>query len=115
MKKFTNASFLTAMTLMVLPFVTHAQGLFNLVDRAKDFITRLVPLIIGIAVLYFLWGVLKYVVAKDSEAQQEARSVMVMGIIVLFVMVSIWGLVNLLGETVGINRGAPINPDLIPG
>ena len=106
---------MTALVLLVLPVVTHAQGLFDLIGRARSFIEALVPLIIGIAVLYFLWGVLKYVTAKDSDAQAEARSVMVMGIIVLFVMVSVWGLVNLLGDTIGVNRGSgPGSIDLIP-
>ena len=115
MKNLTKTSYFGALVLLVLPVVTQAQGLSDLIGRARSFIEALVPLIIGLAVLYFLWGVLKYVVAKDSEDQKEARSVMVMGVIVLFVMVSVWGLVNLLGDTIGINRGTgPGSVDLIP-
>jgi hypothetical protein len=58
---------------------------------------------------------LKYVVAKDSDAQKEARNIMVMGVIVLFVMVSIWGLVALLQDTFDIDSGAaPTDINLIP-
>jgi hypothetical protein len=115
MKKLSKTSYVVAAILFSLPFLTLAQdGLFGVLATVRQFIAALVPLIIGIAVIYFLFGVLKYVVAKDSDSQKEARSIMVMGIIVLFVMVSVWGLVNILQDTFDIDNSGPINPRLIP-
>lgn len=101
-----------------LPLVSLAQigGNVDNVDNAitfiQDIIYAVIPIIIGLAVLYFLWGLLKYVTAKESDAQKEARSIMFMGIIVLFVMVSVWGLVNLLRETFGLNNAVPAAPGI---
>ena len=105
-----------AALVLVLPAVTFAQsGLFDILGRIRGLINALVPLIIGLAVLYFLWGVLQYVTAKDSDKQKEATSTMVMGVIVLFVMVSVWGLVSLLQDTFDVDSGtAPTNIRLIP-
>lgn len=102
--------------MLVLPMVTMAQsdGLFELLDVAGQLIARLIPLIIGVAVITFLWGVLSYVTASDDAKQKEARGIMMYGIIVLFVMVSIWGLVNLLGDTISLTDTAP-EPPQIPG
>lgn len=63
---------------------------------------RIVPIIIGLAVLYFLWGAKKYITSKDGDSQTEARGMIVHGIIILFVMVSLWGLVNLIVVTFGV-------------
>jgi hypothetical protein len=64
-------------------------------------INRLIPLVIGIAVLLFLIGVLKYVTAGgDEEAREAARGMIIFGIIALFVMTAVWGFVKILGSTI---------------
>lgn len=114
MKKLTKIQCLyPAVLLIVLPLITMAQdGISGILSTVSQIIGQLVPLVIGLAVLYFLWGVLQYVVAKDSEGQKEARGVMLMGIIVLFVMVSVWGLVNLLGDTLKLDTNTPDLPSV---
>jgi len=97
----------------ILPSLVLAQaGIFRFLDLISALINRLVPIVIGLAVLVFLWGVLQYVVAKDSDKQKEAKNVMVWGVIALFVMVAVWGLVNVLGETLDLNTDAPNLPQV---
>ena len=75
----------------------------------------LIPTLIGIAIAVFLWGVLRYIFAKEGAAQKEARQYMLWGIIAIAVMVSVWGLVAILQGLVGINSsGVPQAPG-IPG
>lgn len=101
--------------LLCLPMVTFAQGgIFDVLDLVAKFIGGLIPIIIGVAVLMFLFGVMQYVTASDSDKQKEARLTMLYGIVVLFVMVSIWGLVGLLGDTLDLSNNAPDVPE-IPG
>ncbi len=60
----------------------------------------LIPSLILIAVVTFFAGVLKFVGAGDNEEKrQSGRQVMVFGIVVLFVMVSYWGFVNILTDS----------------
>jgi hypothetical protein len=104
-------------SLLFLPVFVFAQsnsGIPALLQQFMSIIQSLIPIVIGLAVLVFLWGVLKYVVAKDEDTQKEARGVMLYGIIALFVMVSVWGLVNILGDTLRLNQATP-NPPSIPG
>lgn len=118
MKRISNVSFVVAGVLAALPLVTFAQnsgaGVFNILNLFSRIVSALIPIVIGIAVLMFLWGVLKYVTASDEDGQKEARTTMISGIVVLFVMVSIWGLVNILGDTLSLNKTAPPPPQ-IPG
>jgi hypothetical protein len=48
----------------------------------------------------FIWGVVQYVINSDEEAKKaKGKEFMIWGIIGLTVMVSVWGLVNVLGST----------------
>jgi hypothetical protein len=67
----------------------------------------LVSTITAYALLLFVWGVYRYIAhAGDEKAAAEGSKLMSYGVIILFVMVSVWGLVSLLMDTLGI-PGAP--------
>ncbi len=56
-----------------------------------------VPFLFALALVMFLVGVVKYVKAGDNEESREAgRGLMLFGIIALFVMVGVWGFVEIL-------------------
>ncbi|MBC7766581.1 hypothetical protein H7Y21_01120 [Arenimonas sp.] len=59
---------------------------------------QLVYLIIGAALVSFLYGILKlsFIDGHKPEAREQARKFMFWGIVSLFVMMSVWGLVNVL-------------------
>ena len=65
-------------------------------------------LLIGLAVVFFLVGVVKFMFsAGDVEKRKEGRTMMIYGIIGLFVMVSVWGLVGILTGTFHLNNRLP--------
>lgn len=68
----------------------------SLILQLANFLNRLVPFIIGLTLLVFLWGILKLVISSNEDARKEALKMVSFGIIALFVMVSVWGLVNIL-------------------
>lgn len=59
-------------------------------------------LIITLAIVIFLWGVFKFIRAEGDD-KQSGRDFMLWGIIGLFVMLSVWGLVNVLRNTFNLN------------
>ena len=64
---------------------------------------------------YFLWGLFRMVTSTDGSAREDARGYVTWGIVALFVMVSVWGLVNILRGTLNLNNTAPQNlGQLIP-
>lgn len=72
----------------------------SLVQLFMTYIAMLVPFIIALTVLVFLWGVFKMIFSYDSDtAVSEGKKFMTWGIVSLFVMVSIWGLVKILTTT----------------
>lgn len=98
------------------------RGTTNLVTCPKNFsdfveiinyvtctISRsIIPLLFAIALLVFIYGVVKYVIAGDgSDDREEGRWFMIYGIVGLFVMVSVWGLVGLVSNSVDISTAFP--------
>jgi len=76
-------------------------------------LSAIVPLIIALTVLAILWGVFLYVTkGGDEEKRKEGQRFIAYGILALFVMVSIWGLVNVLDRT--FNLDDTINMGEIP-
>ena len=78
-----------------------------------------VPVLIALAVVYFVWGVISFVIADDEEAKSKGRDRIIYGIIGLAVIIGMWGLVNLLRNTFLLNNNTnvtlPTVPIVIPG
>lgn len=67
-------------------------------------------LIVSLGLLYFLLGVLKYIQSVDNEEKRkEGATMMTYGLVALFVMVSVWGLVHVLEGTFKLDP-TPIKP-----
>ena len=109
---------LASLSVGLVPALLFAQSDFSSVDSALEtvqgFIADLIPFAIGIAVLVFIWGLIKYVTAGgDGDKQTEARNTIIWGIIIIFVMVSVWGLVNVLSTTFNLdNDNIPLAPGI---
>ena len=77
---------------------TNLQGL---IARFQDLINGLVPLAMSLAVLAFIWGLVVYIYNGSNPAKRsEGYTFMVYGIIALFVMTAMWGLVAILNGTI---------------
>ena len=78
-------------------------ALFNLVTcNINKFI---IPFIFALALAAFIWGVVQFfILNSDEEAKREqGKQFIIWGLVALAVMLSVWGLVRILGNTFGIN------------
>jgi hypothetical protein len=91
-------------------------GTIGLMDTiVRNILNPAVQVLIAVAVVLFLFGIVKYITSGDDEAKRkEAKNYIIYGIVGLFVMVSVWGLVGILTGTFGTNQGVPDIPNLLP-
>ena len=95
------------------PLAVFAADVYDVLDTFSDILNFLVPILIALAVVIFLVGVVKYITAAgDEEKRASGRNTMIYGIIGLFVMVAVWGLVNVLFETFDLTIKTPDVPEL---
>jgi len=74
--------------------------------------TTVVPFLIAIAFLVFVWNIARYFIigGANEESQEKARSLAIWGIAAFVIMISLWGIVNLFVN--GLNlKNDPITPD----
>lgn len=90
----------------------NSDNFANLLRSITNFIlTPVVSFLVSIALVVFLWGVLKYMGKTGDEAEREkARQLIIWGIIGIFVMVSVWGLVKVLMGSFDWNTANPPTP-----
>jgi hypothetical protein len=86
---------------MIDPRTTY---LGRLVISIGQIINQATVLLGSIALLVFFWGIVKYISKRgDEKGIEEAKNTIKWGLIALFVMFSVWGLVQALGATIGVN------------
>jgi hypothetical protein len=75
-------------------------GLFGFLETLGNLIALATPVVAALAVLYFFWGLAEYVLRSgDEKKKEEGRNIMIWGVVALFVMISVWGLIRVLQET----------------
>ena len=103
--------YLVAAALTVLPSIALAQGqaLLNLVGLLGTIVNTLIPIVLAAALLFFFYGLALFILkAGDEEAQAKGKGIMIYGVLALFVMASVWGLIGFLGNLFGIGQGGVI-------
>lgn len=84
----------------------------------KDFIVGtingvLVPVLMALALLFFIWGVFKYYIkGADSDTERETGHKFILWSVIGFtVIVSMWGLVNIVTSVLLPNTTVNTHPD----
>lgn len=116
--RYTVAS-ITGLAALALPLLASAQiaanaqsGIFGLLTLAARVLNTLVGLFVLAAIVVFFWGLIKYL--RDvGEQKSEGLHTMIWGIVAIFVMVSIWGLIRIVQQTFGLDSAAA-NQAILP-
>lgn len=70
----------------------------------------LIPLVFAVALLAFIWGAFKFFIWKghEDDAQKEGKNLMIYSVVGFVLMVSIFGIVNLIADGFGFSRDQDI-------
>lgn len=99
------------------PGEVDTSPLVSLLILAQKVVGRLVPLLIGLALLAFFWFLVGFIWKGREDPKEQKKSLSGMGwsIVALFVMVSVWGIIGFMGSVVGINQGGTMSGFKLPG
>lgn len=63
-------------------------------------LTGIIPLLTGLGLFYFLYGLYMFMSASGNETKRsDGKFYIIYGLIGLFVMISVWGLVSIVSST----------------
>ncbi|HRH25557.1 MAG TPA: pilin [Parcubacteria group bacterium] len=101
------------------PSVAFAQtlgGVNTLLDSISRLVDTALPVVVGLALLAFFWGLMKFIFAAGNEDNKEdGKRIMIYGLIGLFVMVAVWGLVGFIADNLNVDTGGSANVPTVPG
>ncbi|OGZ07800.1 MAG: hypothetical protein A3D65_05730 [Candidatus Lloydbacteria bacterium RIFCSPHIGHO2_02_FULL_50_13] len=103
--RFLKAAFgCTTLIAAAFPNLAFADGVEDILDDLIDLIGSIIPVLIGIAVVIFFWGLVKFIAhADDEKAVTEGKQFMIWGMVGIFVIVALWSIVGFIQEELGLD------------
>ena len=110
----------SAAAVLLTPVFAFAQGIADGADAGpfQDLLqnilvftnTVLIPFIIGIGFLVFVWGMFKYFIVggANDDAKEQGKSLMIYATLGFLLIIVFWGVVNLLTASTGL-QGETLN------
>ncbi len=80
----------------------------SLADRLIALGNLFVYVLISIAIIYVIFGVVRYLIAGGDDGKDKGKDIIIRGVIGLAVIFSIWGLVALVIKVVNLGDGRAI-------
>lgn len=80
----------------------------GLMSNILEFVnTYVIPFIIAIGFLVFVWGMFQYFIAggANEEKKEKGKSLMIWATVGFVLIIVFWGIVNLLTGSTGLNTG----------
>lgn len=98
---------LIVLSSVLLPVAAFATGTVDsILLRVIGWVKLIVPVLITIAIGFFIWGVIQYISASDEEAKKLGRTRIINGLIGMFVIVAFWGIIAVVQNTFGIESSS---------
>ena len=89
--------------ILLVPTVSHAATIQGILTAATNSLSSFAAVGVGIALAVFIWGLVQFIYASgDEKAIEIGRERMVWGIVALFFIVSVWGIVGILQTMLGV-------------
>ncbi len=93
---------------LLIPQITFAQlyTLHAMLTAIGSFGNLIIRIIFGLTLIYFFWGTAQFVLhAGDAKKREDGKQRMLWGVIAIFVMFSLYGIISWISFTLGINTG----------
>ncbi len=108
-------------SLLFFPWLASAQTtVFTFITDMIGLLLLAMPALLGAAIAVFFWGVTKFIWhADDEKAVQEGKMYLVWGMVGIFVIIALWGIIGFIQTNLGLSPAgglgtAPAVPTTIP-
>lgn len=86
----------------------------SLLTSIYKILGQLTVIFIGAAVVLFIYGLIQYVWTDDTNKRKDLKGYLLTGIVVLFVMTTLWGIVYWLRQVLGIDAQDSVGAPKLP-
>jgi RsiW-degrading membrane proteinase PrsW (M82 family) len=110
MKILLGSGAVFALPLMALAQASNLTDVFNSIFEFINYVV--IPFIFALAFIWFLWNVFQYFFFTNKPSNEALRDQILFSVIGLFVMLSIWGIVALVQNSLLGSSGSSTPPTL---
>lgn len=95
-----------SVAIFLIANITFGATFANLIEAfTSRIIGGITSLAFGLAIIFFVWGIFVFIMnANDSAKREEGKKRMVFGMVAIFIMVSIWGLIKIARNSVSLDN-----------
>lgn len=116
MKKIISIAFVSAVALLPLSTFAAASTIQDVLRNLNLPLQLATTLVVMLALLLFFWGLAMYVFgSSNDEKRKKGIPMMIWGIVAIFIMLSIFGIINMLQATFGVGSGSLQIPTITRG
>ncbi len=90
-------------------FAQQITDINGLTSKATNIGNTIVVLLISFSVIWIIFNVVRYLIAGSEENRKKSGMSILWGIVGLFIILSIWGLVAILKNTFSTSNNVPVN------
>lgn len=115
MKRFSKGLVIAS---AMLPMFAFAQlgNIENIVESIGKLVSLATPIVVGLALLAFFWGLVKFIFSSgDEDARGDAKGLMIWSVVALFIMISIVGIITFIGDALDIDQGGDLDVPTVEG
>lgn len=102
MKKFVSLSVILGGLLPIVASAAAGVTAFSILGQVARFLGFVIPVLVTIAVVYFIWQVITYTLTGDAKKKEDAKKNIIPALIGLFIIVAFWGILSLITTTTGV-------------
>lgn len=109
--------FLVALVAISSPAIVLAapKTFKELIGTFIFYVQLVIPVVIGLSILFFFWGITKFIFAAGNEEKvKEGKNIMTWGLLALFVTVSILAIIAMVGGSIFPNFNTRIDTQFGP-
>ncbi len=115
MKKIFKYTLALALFLPILALAAPFNGIKDVLKSSIDLLNVMIRVIFALSIVYFFWGTSQFILhSDDQKSREDGRKKMIWGIVAIFVMVSIGGILVFIGGLVGIQPGTLPSTSTVP-
>ncbi len=78
---------------------TNVFDILAIIARVLSVVT---PILVALAVVYFIWQIIQYTLSGDDKKKAEAKKNIPTALVGLFIMVAFWGILTVVSNTFGV-------------
>jgi hypothetical protein len=85
----------------------------DIVCKIGSILNSIIPVLITLGIIYFIWGIVTYFIGGDEEAKKKGRSRIIYGLIGLVAIFAMDGLILIVINTFNLDQGSGVVSTLV--